>query len=49
LPKGDDVGMACFDVVFHYVALGYILYLLLLLALSAHLKGLAVYFEIAYS
>lgn len=39
LPEGDDIAITCFDIVFYYIALGCILYLLLLLTLSAHLKG----------
>ena len=46
LPEGDDIAITCFDIVFYYIALGCILYLLLLLTLSAHLKGFSVYFEI---
>ena len=47
LPERDDVAMACFDIVFYNVALGCVLYLLLLFFLTTHLKGLSVYFEIA--
>ena len=46
LPEGDDIAITCFDIVFYYIALGCILYLLLLLTLSAHLKDISVYFEI---
>lgn len=48
LPKGDDIAIACFNVVFDNIAFGRILYLLLLFPLSTHLKCLPVYFEIAY-
>ena len=48
LPKGDDIAIACFDVIFDNIAFGRILYLLLLFPLSTHLKCLPVYFEIAY-
>ena len=47
MPEGNDVTIACFDVIFDNVALGRILYLLLLFLLAAHLVSLAVYFKIA--
>ena len=49
LPERDDVAIACFDVIFDNVALGRILYLLLLFLFAPHLKGFSVYFEVAHT
>ena len=46
MPERDDVAIACFNVIFDDIALGRILYLLLLFLLATYLKGLSVYLEI---
>ena len=40
LPKGDDVTVACLNVILHDIALLCCLYLLLLFLLATHLKGI---------